>query len=251
VNDIESILRQSLLLIPAFNEEQSIGPLLAEIRALYPYLNLLVINDASTDRTLDVLRREKAPVLNLPCNLGIGGAMQAGLAYAFEQGWRYAIRCDGDGQHPPSEIPRLVEAMRSGDADLVIGSRFLAKNSYTSTAVRSVGIRGLAVFLAWICRAPVTDPTSGFQMVNRLLMGFFARSYPLDYPEPESLSLLRRQGYTFKEVGTCFRARTAGRSSIGWRHTWYYAVKVALALVVDRARPVDVRYARHNMEERL
>ena len=250
MNEIESILRQSILLIPAYNEEESLGPLLGEVRQLFPSLQVLVINDASTDRTAAVLRQEGVPSLNLPCNLGIGGAMQVGFAYAYEQGWRYAIRCDGDGQHPPAEIPKLVAAMQTGEADLVIGSRFLADHSYTSTAVRSAGIHALARFLSWICHAPVTDPTSGFQMVNRVLLGFFAQHYPADYPEPESLSLLRRQGYSFKEVGTTFRPRMSGRSSIHWNHTGYYALKVAVALVVDRARPVDERYARHNREAR-
>jgi len=211
----------------------------------------VVINDCSEDRTAAVARKHGAEVLDLPCNLGVGGAVQAGFRYACDHGYQYVIRCDGDGQHQPSEISTLVAGMQAGDADLVIGSRFLDRHdgSYKSTAFRSAGIRVLAWMLSAICRAQVTDPTSGFQMLNRALLCCFARSYPVDYPEPEALALLRRQGYRFKEVPARFRARTTGRSSIQSRDALYYALKVGLALVIDRARTVDPRLARHKLME--
>jgi glycosyltransferase involved in cell wall biosynthesis len=246
---MDDILKQSLIILPAFNEEGALPGLLAEIREAAPGADIAVLNDCSLDHTAAVARKHGALVLDLPCNLGVGGAVQAGFQYAFQRGYRYVIRCDGDGQHPPSEIPKLVEAMRSGDVDLVVGSRFLEndKDSYKSTALRSIGIRGLAFLLTLICRARVTDPTSGFQMLNRPMLTYFARSYPLDYPEPESLALLRRQGYRFREVGTRFRARTTGTSSIRSWGAMYYMLKVGLALLVDRARTVNPRYARHNL----
>jgi len=246
---MDDILKQSLIILPAFNEEGALPGLLAEIRESAPGADIAVLNDCSLDHTAAVARKHGALVLDLPCNLGVGGAVQAGFQYAFQRGYRYVIRCDGDGQHPPSEIPKLVEAMRSGDVDLVVGSRFLEndRESYKSTALRSIGIRGLAVLLTLICRARVTDPTSGFQMLNRPMLTYFARSYPLDYPEPESLALLRRQGYRFREVGTRFRARTTGTSSIKSWGAMYYMLKVGLALLVDRARTVNPRYARHNL----
>jgi glycosyltransferase involved in cell wall biosynthesis len=246
---MDDILKQSLIIIPAFNEEAALPGLLAEIRAVAPDSDVAVLNDCSLDHTAAVARKHGALVLDLPCNLGVGGAVQAGFQYAFQRGYRYVIRCDGDGQHPPSEIPKLIDAMRAGDVDLVVGSRFLEndKDSYKSTALRSIGIRGLAWLLTLTCRARVTDPTSGFQMLNRPLLTYFAHSYPLDYPEPESLALLRRQGYRFREVGTRFRARTTGISSIKSWGALYYMLKVGLALVVDRARTVNPRYARHNL----
>lgn len=245
---MKNILRQSLVLIPAFNEEAAIPGLLQEVRAIAPETDIVVINDCSGDRTLTVARRHGAAVLNLPCNLGVGGAVQAGFRYARDRGYQYVIRCDGDAQHPPGEIPKLVAAMQAGDVDLVVGSRFLEEESYKSTALRSIGIRGLAFMLSVICRTRVTDPTSGFQMLNRPMLCCFAHSYPLDYPEPESIALLHRQGYQFKEVATKFRPRMTGKSSIKSWGAIYYMFKVGLALLVDRARTVDPRYARHNIE---
>lgn len=246
---MDDILKKTLVIIPAFNEQAALPELIAEVRAAVPETAILVINDCSLDRTADVAREQGVLVMDLPCNLGVGGAVQAGFRYAYSQGYSYIIRCDGDGQHPPSEIPKLIAAMKLGDVDLVIASRFLEndQNSYKSTTFRHAGIRGLAFLLTLICRARVTDPTSGFQMMNRPLISYFSRSYPLDYPEPESLALLRRQGYRFREVGARFRPRVTGVSSI---HSWgafYYMLKVGLALAVDRARPVNIRYARHNI----
>jgi len=245
---MNDILAKTLIIIPAFNEEASLPALLAEIRAAAPTADIAVINDCSHDHTAAVARQAGVAVLDLPCNLSVGGAVQSGFRYAFSRGYQYVLRCDGDGQHPPSEIPKLVAAMQDGHHDMIIGSRFLSENnnSYTSTILRSIGIRGLAFMLSLICRTRVTDPTSGFQMLNRPLMFCFANSYPVDYPEPESLALLRRQGYTFGEVACCFRARQGGKSSICACSTIYYLLKVGLALIVDRARAIDPRLARHN-----
>jgi len=237
----------TVILIPAFNEEQSITALLQEIRRYCPDTDIVVINDGSADRTTVVALKHGAEVLDLPCNLGVGGAVQAGFKYAYECGYKYAIRCDGDGQHPPSEILRLIDGMKANQVDMVLGSRFLCEKPYISTWMRYFGIHALALFLTAICRRKVTDPTSGFQMLNRPLLYFFSNVYPMDYPEPEALALMRREGYDFCEVPAVFRDRTAGKSTIGKWDTLYYVVKVFLALLVDRARPVDVRYARENV----
>ncbi len=250
---MDEILKKSLVIIPAYNEQDALPTLIAEVRVAVPGVEILIINDCSLDRTAEVARAQGVLVLDLPCNLGVGGAVQAGFRYAYSQGYSYIIRCDGDGQHPPSEIPKLVEAMAQGNVDLVIASRFLEndKDSYKSTTFRYAGIRGLALLLSLICRTRVTDPTSGFQMMNRPLISYFSRSYPLDYPEPESLALLRRQGYRFREVGARFRPRTTGVSSIHSGGAFYYMLKVGLALAVDRARTVNIRYARHNMMKEM
>jgi len=246
--------RQSdtVILIPAYNEEASIASLLQEIHQHLPGNDILVINDGSADRTPAVAVQNGAEVLDLPCNLGVGGAVQAGFRYAYESGYQYAIRCDGDGQHPPSEMKKLIEAMKSGsNVDLIIGSRFLGEGGYKSTWIRYCGIHGLAVFLSAICRRKVTDPTSGFQMLNRPLLYFFSRVYPMDYPEPEALALMRREGYDFNEVATSFRERTAGKSTIGRWGTLYYVFKVFIALLVDRARPIDKRFSRENVAGKI
>jgi hypothetical protein len=243
--------RNTLVIVPAFNEEESLGSLLREIRQTVPELPVVVISDGSIDRTAAVALQGGARVLDLPCNLGVGGAVQAGFRYAYEQGYDYVVRCDGDGQHAPGGIVTLVEAMKTNNADLVIGSRFLGESAQTRNIVRYCGINVLALMLSAICRQRVTDPTSGFQMLNRQLAYFFSRSYPVDYPEPEALALMRREGYEFMEVPVQFRDRLAGRSTIhGWG-TLYYVFKVFLALVVDRARPIDNRFSRSNLEGKV
>ncbi len=237
------------VIIPAFNEEDAIGGLIEEMQRHQPGLDVVVINDGSHDNTVAVARAAGAAVLNLPCNLGVGGAVQAGFQYALERGYDYVIRIDGDGQHPPSEIPKLIAAMNQGKGDLIIGSRFAGKHTYTSTLVRFVGIRLLALFLSKICRSRITDPTSGFWMINRKLLHYFAHDYPSEYPEPEALALLRRHGYSFHEEPVLFRPRTTGRSTIGAWGTIYYMIKVGLALVVDRVKPLNTRFERKNLED--
>lgn len=236
------------IIIPAFNEEACIGMLMDEIRCELPGYSVIVVSDGSDDRTAAVSAEYGAIVLDLPCNIGVGGAVQAGFRYAFEKGFSFAVRCDGDGQHPPHEISALLAAMDTAGTDMVIGSRFLDKKSYRSTWFRYCGIRGLSLFLSLICRQRVTDPTSGFQVINRPLLFFLSRCYPTDYPEPEALALIRRQGYSFCETSVVFRERQAGESSIRTWGTLYYVFKVLLALLVDRARPVDQRYARKELE---
>ena len=212
---------------------------------------MVVVNDGSDDQTNAIAAENGAEVLNLPCNLGVGGAVQAGLRYAYEMGYDYVVRCDGDGQHPPSEIPNLIKTIKEGKADLVIGSRFLADGSHRSSVARHVGIGCIAMALSLVCRKKVTDPTSGFQAMNRILMYTFSRMYPMDYPEPEALALMRREGFDFTEVPVVFRQRSAGKSSIkGWG-TLYYMLKVFLALAVDRARAVDQRYSKSNLKGKI
>jgi glycosyltransferase involved in cell wall biosynthesis len=236
---------RGVVLIPAFNEEASLPALLDEVRRELPDLAVVVIDDGSVDCTAEAARRAGVRVLELPCNLGVGGATQVGFRFALENGFDYALRLDADGQHPPAEAWKLMAAMQAAPCDLVIGSRFGGERSNISTRVRYVGIRSLALFLSLICRSRVSDPTSGFWLVNSRLLRLFSRYYPSDYPEPEALALMRRLGYDFCERPVTFRTRAAGQSSIGPWDTFYYALKVGLALAVDRVRPVDHRLSAH------
>lgn len=244
----DDIVKHLLVVVPAFNEEASLAGLLAEIRSALPGTPVLVVSDGSTDRTTAVARASGVRVLDLPHNLGVGGAVQAGFQFAIRNGYGAVLRMDGDGQHPPAEAMKLVRRMAETGADLVVGSRFGTTRECVSSRFRYAGIRSLALFLSVICRARVTDPTSGFWLVSRPLLDYFARYYPADYPEPEALALLRRQGYAFAEAPVLFRERQGGTSSIGSWDALYYVVKVGLALLVDRAREVNPRYARAQWE---
>ncbi len=239
---------RTVFLIPAFNEEACIGALLRELRQAYPGAPVCVIDDGSRDATVARVQAAGGTVLRLPCNLGVGGAMQAGFRYAWDQGFDYAIRLDGDGQHPPAACASLVERMGRGDVDMVVGSRFLGDRAYTSTWYRQLGIFGLATALSLACRRRITDPTSGFQMINRAVLHYFAHHYPVDYPEPEALALLSRQGYRVSETPVAFRPRAEGVSSIKNWGTVYYLFKVGVALFVDRCRAVDPRFDRVKVE---
>ncbi len=234
-----------VVMIPAYNEALCLPDLLAEVQKSLPDVPVLVINDGSHDATAQVAREHGAHVLNMPYNAGVGTAVQAGFQYAWQNGYSYLLRLDGDGQHPPSEAHHLLTAMQDGDVDLVVGSRFGGEKQIVSTRMRYVGVRGLALFLSMICRSKVTDPTSGFWLVNRRLLYVFSQSYPCDYPEPEALAFVRRLGYSFREVPVRFRPRTAGESSIGQWDTFFHAFKVLLALIVDRVRPVQPGISAH------
>ena len=238
---------RGVVLIPAFNEEDALPAVLAEVRRELPALTTVVINDGSGDQTAAVARRAGVRVLDLPYNVGVGGGTQAGFQFALHHGFDYALRLDADGQHPPSEAWKLMKKMRAESCDLVVGTRFGGAKPHISTRLRYVGVRLLALFLSLICRSRVSDPTSGFWLVNRRLLHLFSRYYPCDYPEPEALALLRRLGYAFCDQPVTFRARAAGRSSIGRWDTLYYALKVGLALSVDRVRPINAVLSAHRV----
>ncbi len=235
------------ILIPCYNEEESIGSLIYEIRNYTFNADVVVIDDGSIDTTAVEAAEAGAVVLQLAHNLGVGGAVQAGFIYCFNKGYKKVLRLDGDGQHPPEEIPKLLETSEISDIDMVIGSRFLGNGAFKSTTVRYLGIKALASVMSVICRKKVTDPTSGFFLVKRKLLYYFTHRYPVDYPEPEAIALLRRQGYDFHEVGVTFRPRLRGNSTIKKWGTFYYVFKVGLALLVGRARPVDRRFAKHSL----
>ena len=227
---------RTLAIVPAYNEEHSIGAVLEEIRAADVDLHVVVVNDASEDGTAAIAARGGAAVLNLPFNVGIGGAMQAGYQYALEHGFELAIQVDGDGQHDPREIGRVLEPILDGRADLVVGTRFVKGGGYRGTPLRRVGIRIFAAIVSLMVGQRVSDTTSGFRGVNRKALRLFAAQYPHDYPEVESIVLLSRHGLRLLEVPVQMRVRETGNSSITALRSVYYMIKVLLALFIGLFR---------------
>lgn len=227
-----------LIIVPAFNEEGAVGGVVLDIKKIMPHVPVLVIDDCSHDGTIAAATVCGAEVLPLPHHLGLGGCVQAGYKLAYERGFEYVIRVDGDGQHDPTDIPRVLEALRACECQMVIGSRFLQGNEYTS-AVRSVGISFFRLVLWPILGRRVHDPTSGFVGVNREALEVFSKSFPLEYPEIEALVVLQRKRFRFVEVPCQVRPRRTGKSSITPIKSIYYIVHVLLGVLVNvlRLRP--------------
>jgi len=222
-----------LILVPAYNEEGAVGHVVREVRREVPGVPVLVVDDCSADATRDVALMAGAEVLTLPHHLGLGGCVQAGYRLAHELGYRYVIRVDGDGQHDPRDIPKILEALKSTGAEMVIGSRFLDGAGEQAGLLRSVGIRFFRLVLRPILGRPVRDPTSGFVGVNRAALEVFSRSFPLEYPEIEALVVLQRRAFRFHEVPCRFRPRRAGKSTITALKSLYYIVHVLLGVFVN------------------
>jgi glycosyltransferase involved in cell wall biosynthesis len=221
-----------LAIVPAFNEADSIAEVVSEIRDFDPEIEVLVVDDGSTDATSALADAAGARVLRLPINLGIGGAVQAGYLYAFEHGFDLAVQVDGDGQHDARELGRLLEPLLAGRADLAIGTRFAGPRSYRAPLARRIGIGLFAALVSLRVRQRMTDTTSGFRAVNRRGIRLFAADYPHDYPEVESVVTAARGDLRFCEVPVEMRQRAGGKSSITTFRSFYYVVKVLLALFV-------------------
>ena len=221
-----------LAIVPAYNEEESIAGVVLELQEYDPDLVVLVVDDGSTDATAGCAKEAGARVLRLPLNLGIGGAVQAGYMYALERGFDIAVQVDGDGQHDARELARLMEPLLAGRADLAIGTRFSGPRSYRAPVARRIGIRMFATLVSLRVRQRMTDTTSGFRAVNRRGIRLFAADYPHDYPEVESVVTAARGNLRVCEVPVSMRPRVTGRSSITAFRSFYYVVKVLLALFV-------------------
>ncbi|MDA0164760.1 glycosyltransferase family 2 protein [Solirubrobacter ginsenosidimutans] len=226
-----------LVVIPAYNEAATVAAVTGRVHDLAPFCDVLVVNDGSTDATATRAREAGATVLELPFNLGIGGAVQAGFVYAKENGYRYMVQVDGDGQHDPSEIETLQGVMDSDPAlDMVCGSRFLVPGEYLAPISRRTGIHVFAFLLSRIVGQRVTDPTSGFRLYNRRAIELFATDYPHDYPEVEAVLMLHTQRLRMAEVPVRMFERGGGRSSISTGKSFYYMIKVLLAIFVGMLR---------------
>jgi len=222
-----------LVIVPAFNEEGAIAGVVRSLRECVPGVPVLVIDDCSWDGTIQAARAAGAEILPLPHHLGLGGCVQAGYKLAYELGFEYVIRVDGDGQHDPRDVPRILEKLKSSGCEMVIGSRFVGENGSRAGRVRGLGIRFFRLVLRPILGQPVRDPTSGFVGVNRRALDVFSRSFPLEYPEIEALVVLQRKRFRFEEVPCKMRPRTSGRSSITAMKSLYYIVHVLLGVFVN------------------
>jgi len=222
-----------LVIVPAFNEEAAIGNVIADLHRQIPGVPVLVIDDYSLDGTVAAARSAGADVLPLPHHLGLGGAVQAGYKLAFELGYGFVIRVDGDGQHAAADVPRIYEALKDSGCEMVIGSRFVQNNGWKSSVARALGARFFRAVLRPILGQAVHDPTSGFVGVNRRALHVFANSFPLEYPEIEALVVLQRRRFRFLEVPCKMRPRTTGRSSITAVKSFYYIAHVLLGVFVN------------------
>ncbi len=227
-----------LVIVPAFNEAQAIGRVIEDLRKIDLAMDILVVNDGSADSTSAVARATgQAMVVDLPKNLGIGGAVQTGFKYAARNGYRLAIQFDGDGQHLPGEIPKLLARYGQGGVNMVIGSRFMERHAgYRSTFLRRLGIRLFKGLTSMLIGQWITDNTSGFRVYDRQTIEFLALHYPVDYPEPEAVILLGRNYFKISEVATEMRERQGGGSSITGIKGAYYMIKVVLAILMTSLR---------------
>jgi glycosyltransferase involved in cell wall biosynthesis len=220
-----------LIIIPAYNEEQSILQTVTLLKQSTQY-DYIVINDGSTDSTQSILQEQNIESITLPINLGIGGAMQTGYKYAKRHGYEYAIQLDADGQHNPADLHLLVSTIQDTDADMVIGSRFFEKTNYRGAVSRRAGIFYFYALLKLIAGISITDPTSGYRVVNQRVMDLFSKDYPIDYPEVEVLAKLAKKGFQIKEVKVEMNNRQGGTSSITNMKAFYYMIKVTFFSII-------------------
>ena len=235
-----STAAELVILVPAWNEEQVIADVLAEIRTvLGPRADVVVISDGSTDNTADIARRAGAVVLDLPLNLGVGGAMRTGYLYAWRHGYHYAVQLDADGQHVPGEIDALLRAARSEGADLVIGARFAGKGDYEVHGPRQWAMKVLSVILTRVCSTRLTDTTSGFKLAGRRAIGLFAREYPAEYlgDTIEALVIAARSGLRIVQVPVVMRPRAGGTPSHNPLKAARFLLRAFMALGIALTRP--------------
>jgi len=234
------MIRKIAVIVPAYNEEKAIVGVVSNINALDLgkdfTITVVVVNDCSKDGTCDIVRKLNCVLLDLPVNLGIGGAVQTGFIYAFENGFDYAMQVDGDGQHPPSEIPKLVKKIVEAELDIVIGSRFIEKSGFKSTFSRRMGINFFRHVIRLFCGITITDSTSGFRIINQKTLSIVCENYPDEYPEPESIILYHRHHLKIGEVAVEMRERQGGVSSIRMFNSLYYMLKVSVAILFTYIR---------------
>lgn len=227
---------KTLVIIPAYNEEESIRKVIEEIKANNSNVDIVVINDGSKDNTVKEASKTTATVIDLPHNLGIGGAVQTGYLYAYKNDYDYAVQIDGDGQHDSKYIQDMLEIMEKEKVDMIIGSRFVEKTGYEQTFMRALGNKILVFLIKLFTGKKIFDTTSGYRMVNRKIITMFANSYPYDYPEPDTNMQLLLKGCNIKEIPVEMRKRETGKSFASPLKSVQYMVKVSLALCIAKLR---------------
>lgn len=221
-----------LVIIPAYNEQGNIVNTINDLLKENNNIDYIVINDGSKDNTKKVLIENKINFIDLPNNLGIGGAVQTGYIYAYNHGYDIAIQYDGDGQHNPKYIKNLIESINKGN-DIVIGSRYVSELSkFKSTTLRRMGIKFLSFLIKLVTHKKIYDATSGYRACNKKVIELFAESYPIDYPEPDSITKLIKLGYKVDEIPVEMNERKSGKSSIKFFDSIYYMIKVSICILV-------------------
>lgn len=236
------------IIIPCYNEQDNILEVIEETRRHNPDATILIVNDGSADKTALIVKSDpRAKLIDLPCNLGVGGAVQAGFIYALRNNYAFAVKLDGDLQHPPEFVDNLLSELKSCGSDIVIGSRFIDSKGFQSSFSRRIGISILRNWAFALARETISDPTSGFRAYNRRAIEFMAAHYPsFDYPEPEELILARKNGLKIKEIPVTMRERKSGVSSISSSISFYYMAKVSLAMFFIALRPPEAFWNRKN-----
>ena len=227
---------KKLIIIPAYNESANIEKTVASIKKDAKGFDYVIINDCSVDNTRKICEDNGFNIVNLPINLGIGGAVQTGYRYAYEHGYDVAVQVDGDGQHDPEFLDTMAVYLVDHNLDMVIGSRFIEKKGFQSSYTRRMGIRFFTGLIKLMTGKTITDPTSGLRMIGRYAMGLFAYDYPRDYPEPESVVAILRRNMKVEEIPVVMKAREGGVSSISLKKSVYYMIKVPLAILIERIR---------------
>ncbi len=227
---------KKIIIIPAYNEEENIERTVNAIQKSAQGFDYVIINDCSTDNTRKICEEKEFNIVNLPINLGIGGAVQTGYKYAYENGYDVAVQVDGDGQHDPEFLNTMADYLIEHQVDMVIGSRFIEKKGFQSSITRRMGIQFFSKLIKVLTGKKITDPTSGLRMIGRNVMEIFSEDYPRDYPEPESIVAVLRKNMKIEEIPVVMLERQGGVSSISPKKSIYYMVKVTLAILIERIR---------------
>ena len=226
--------KRVLIIIPAYNESENIEKLVDNLIQNYSQYDYLIVNDCSTDNTEEIIRRRGYKYVSLPANLGIGGGVQTGYIYAAQNKYDIAIQIDGDGQHDPAYIEKLIAPIIAGEADIAIGSRFIDKTGFQTSFMRRFGNKFIGLIIRMCCGVKATDTTSGFRAANLEASSFFSRNYAQDYPEPEAIVAAALNGFRIQDVAVEMNERMGGVSSINAKRSIYYMIKVSLALIICR-----------------
>lgn len=227
---------KKIIIIPAYNEEENVERTVNAIQKSAQGFDYVIINDCSTDNTRKICEEKEFNIVNLPINLGIGGAVQTGYKYAYENGYDVAVQVDGDGQHDPEFLNTMADYLIEHQVDMVIGSRFIEKKGFQSSITRRMGIQFFSKLIKVLTGKKITDPTSGLRMIGRNVMEIFSEDYPRDYPEPESIVAVLRKNMKIEEIPVVMLERQGGVSSISPKKSIYYMIKVTLAILIERIR---------------